>query len=105
MAEPLELRAMGAVNWIGLWTLYTKEVQRFFKVFIQTVIAPVMQTLLFMAVLALAWGGARGEVLGVAFPQFLAPGLVMMAILVVLGTFMEWIASSSSPCRFSSRWC
>ncbi|MGD2133288.1 MAG: ABC transporter permease [Maricaulaceae bacterium] len=75
------IRAIGAVNWIGLATLYSKEVQRFLRVFIQTVLAPVVQTLLFMAVLALAWGQARGEVLGVPFTQFLGPGLVMMAIL------------------------
>lgn len=71
----------GGINWIGLWTLYRKEVQRFMKVAVQTVLAPLSQTLLFMAVLTLAWGDARSEVLGVAFTSFLAPGLVMMAVL------------------------
>ena len=80
-SELVRVRDIGPVNWIGLWTLYKKEVQRFLKVAIQTVLAPVMQTLLFMAVLTLAWGSSRGDVLGVPFTQFLAPGLVMMAIL------------------------
>ena len=30
------------VNWGGLWTLYIKEVRRFFKVQLQTVWAPVV---------------------------------------------------------------
>jgi len=63
-----------------LWTLYVKEVRRFAKVATQTVIAPVVTTLLFLAIFALALGGATREVGGVPFAQFLAPGLVMMAM-------------------------
>lgn len=74
-------RDIGAVNWLGLRTLFEKEVRRFLKVFVQTLLAPVVQTVLFMAVLSLAWGAARGDVLGVSFTQFLGPGLVMMVIL------------------------
>lgn len=75
------IREHGLVNWIGLRTLYVKEVRRFVKVSVQTIFAPVLQTLLFMAVLTIAWGGVRGDVLGVPFSQFLAPGLIMMSIL------------------------
>ena len=65
---------------MGLWTLYVKEVRRFAKVATQTVIAPVVTTLLFLAIFALALGGNSRQVGGVPFAQFLAPGLVMMAI-------------------------
>ncbi|MCG8443545.1 MAG: ABC transporter permease [Caulobacterales bacterium] len=75
------VREIGPVNWLGLRTLLEKEVRRFLKVVMQTVVAPVVQTLMFMLVMTLAWGDARGDVLGVPFAQFLAPGLVMMAIL------------------------
>jgi ABC-2 type transport system permease protein len=71
----------GPVNWVGLQTLLIKEIARFMKVAIQTLLAPLSQTLLFMAVLSLAWGDARGDVLGVGFIAFLAPGLVMMSVL------------------------
>ncbi len=74
-------RAFAGVNWIGLQTLYIKEVRRFLKVSVQTVLAPSVQTVLFMAVLSLAWGDGRSDVLGVEFSRFLAPGLVMMSIL------------------------
>ncbi len=75
------IRDYGPVNWLGLRTLYWKEVRRFLKVTVQTVLAPVVLTLLFMGVFTVAWGAARGDVLGVPFAQFLAPGLAMMAIL------------------------
>jgi ABC-2 type transport system permease protein len=72
--------AMGAVNWLGLWTLSSKEVRRFLKVYFQTIIAPVVTTLLFLAIFALALGPAVTMVAGVSFLEFLAPGLIMMAM-------------------------
>ena len=69
-----------AINWIGLWTLYRREVWRFLKVFTQTLLAPMITTLLFLAVFALALGRISEVVGGVPFLEFLAPGLVMMAM-------------------------
>lgn len=74
-------RRFGAVNWLGLKTLYLKEVRRFMKVATQTVIAPVISTLLFLIVFTQAFGAARPAVAGVPFIEFLTPGLVMMAVL------------------------
>lgn len=73
-------RQMGAVNWIGLSTLIHKEIRRFLKVWVQTIAAPVVTTLLFYAVFALALGGVVRRVGDVPFLEFLAPGLIMMAI-------------------------
>ena len=42
----------GHVNWIGAWTLYKKEVLRFLIVIIQTVISPLVTSLLFLLVLS-----------------------------------------------------
>ena len=69
------------LNLIGLWTLYVKEVRRFLKVPGQTLAAPVITTLMFMAIFSLALGRAGREIGGVPFLEFLAPGLVMMAII------------------------
>jgi ABC-2 type transport system permease protein len=77
----LHVRQFGAVNWLGLWTLYQREVRRFLKVSMQTVIAPVVTTLLFLAIFLLAFSSQRGAVDGVPFAQFLAPGLIMMAMI------------------------
>ena len=74
-------RRFGAVNWLGLWTLYVKEVRRFLKVAFQTVIAPVISTLLFLVVFTQAFAASRPDIGGVPFVEFLAPGLIMMAVL------------------------
>ena len=71
----------GFVNWIGLWTLYKKEVLRFLIVLIQTVVSPLVTSLLFLFVLSLAIGNERGEVLGFPFITFLAPGLIAMQVI------------------------
>ena len=67
-------------NWLGLWTLYWREVRRFAKVYNQTILAPVVTTLLFLLIFALALGHAAEPGAEAAYLDFLAPGLVMMAI-------------------------
>src|SRR5438067_5435373 len=79
MQAPLP-RRIGRVNWQGLWTLYLKEVRRFVKVATQTVLAPLITTLLFLAIFTLALGRAVSSVGGVTFAEFLGPGLIMMAM-------------------------
>ena len=74
-------KKFGYVNWIGFWTLYKKEVLRFLKVSIQTIISPILSSLLFLLVLYLAIGNDRGEVLGFSFIDFLAPGLIAMQVI------------------------
>lgn len=74
-------RRFGAFNRVGFATLYAKEVRRFIKVMAQTVLAPVVTTLLYIVVFVIALAGARPAVDGVAYPEFLAPGLIMMAVL------------------------
>ena len=75
-----QARIMGLVNWRGLWTLYEKEVRRFLNVFTQTLLAPMVTTLLFLAIFTLALGRAVQQIGGVSYAQFLAPGLIMMAM-------------------------
>jgi ABC-2 type transport system permease protein len=69
------------VNWGGLKTLYIKEVRRFFKVQMQTVWAPAITTLLYLAIFTVALGRAGRTVMGEPFADFLAPGLIVMAML------------------------
>jgi ABC-2 type transport system permease protein len=76
----LGVRQFGRFNWLGLWTLYKKEVRRFTKVWMQTLMAPIVTTLLFLAIFSLALAGLRPDINGVPFINFLAPGLIMMSI-------------------------
>ena len=74
-------RRFGFINWIGVWTLYQKEVLRFLNVWIQTIFSPLITSLLFLLVLSLAIGNERENVLGVSFINFLAPGLIAMQVI------------------------
>lgn len=84
-AETIGVRPFGRVNWIGLWTLYRKEVRRFMKVAFQTVFAPIITTLLYLTVFLVAFSGTdRNPVMDgqlISYATFLPPGLIMMAVL------------------------
>lgn len=76
----LKPRAIGMVNWVGLATLIKREVDRFTTVYLQTIFAPMVTTLLYYTIFALAFGGIAREVNGAPFLEFLAPGLIMMSM-------------------------
>ena len=78
----IEARKVGpmSINWIGIQTLYKRETWRFLKVWNQTLVAPMITTLIFLAILTLAMGGNLRQVHGMPFTQFIAPGLIMMAM-------------------------
>jgi ABC-2 type transport system permease protein len=71
---------LNPVNWLGMWTLFAREVRRFIKVYSQTILAPVITTLLFLAVFALSLEHRPLGEHAVSFLEFLAPGLIMMAM-------------------------
>ena len=75
------VRKFGLINWVGATNLYIKEVNRFFVVWAQTLLSPLVSSLLFLSVLTLALGSDRGEVLGHSFINFLAPGLIVMSLI------------------------
>ena len=68
-------------NYLCFLTLVKKEVSRFLKVGIQTVIGPAISSLLFLAVFSLALGRSVNSINGIDLPYFIAPGLIMMTML------------------------
>jgi len=72
---------LSGINWGGLKTLYIKEVRRFFKVQMQTVWAPAITTLLYLAIFTVALGRGGRTVMGIPFADFIAPGLIVMAMI------------------------
>ena len=74
-------RRFGLVNWIGFYSLYKKETLRFLIVFGQTILGPMLTGILFLIVISIAWGDDRGQVLGLPFIEFLAPGLISMQVI------------------------
>lgn len=79
-AEPGTVR-IGTINWGGLKALYMKEVRRFFKVQLQTIWAPAITTMLYLVIFTVALGRSGRTVLDVPFADFLAPGLIVMAMM------------------------
>lgn len=75
------VRRFGQVNWLGLQTLIEREVRRFLAVWTQTLLAPLVTAGLFLLIFTLAVGTRRGEVMGVSFLHFLAPGILMMTVI------------------------
>ncbi len=65
----------------GFYTLFYKEVLRFYKVIFQTIVAPVITTLLYLLVFSHALDRHVTVFDGVGYTAFLVPGLVMMAVI------------------------
>ncbi|EKE69718.1 ABC transporter permease [Celeribacter baekdonensis] len=75
------VRRFGRVNWLGLYTLAMREVRRFATVWTQTLLAPLVTAALFLTIFSLAIGPSRGDVMGVPFVHFLAPGILTMTVI------------------------
>ena len=72
---------MFSYNYLCVFTLFKKEVYRFLKVGIQTVVGPAISSLLFLAVFSLALGRSVNQINDVNLAEFIAPGLIMMTML------------------------
>jgi ABC-2 type transport system permease protein len=74
-------KRIAGINWYGLKTLYLKEVRRFLKVQTQTVLAPAITALLYLVIFVVAMGRKGTLALGVPYPDFIVPGLIVMAMI------------------------
>ncbi|HET8726740.1 MAG TPA: ABC transporter permease [Alphaproteobacteria bacterium] len=79
--RPAAPRAIGRVHWMGLWTLYAREMRRYLKEWLETIVASGFSTILYLAVFAFALGPDRDTPEGQAVLAFILPGLVLFAIL------------------------
>jgi ABC-2 type transport system permease protein len=66
---------------IGMWTLFKKEILRFWKVSFQTVAAPVITALLYLLIFSHVLESHVQVYPGVSYTAFLIPGLMMMSLL------------------------
>jgi len=65
-------------NYYGTWNLFKKETLRFLKVYHQTLLSPVINALLLLAIFSLAMGNRFHNINDIPFKEFMAPGLIMM---------------------------
>ena len=79
------------MNWIGLWTLVRQEIDRTFRVAIQTLVTPWISALLYIFIFGYVIGGRIELIAGVRYIDFVLPGILMMSVMTA--AFMH---SSSS---------
>ena len=66
------------MNWIGLWTLTSREVGRFFKVYRQTVIPGLISSVLYILIFGFTLEQRISSIEGISYTIFIIPGLIMM---------------------------
>ncbi|WP_234464021.1 ABC transporter permease [Paracoccus caeni] len=69
------------VNWPGIWAIFHHEMMRFFRTIMQSLLSPVLSTMLYFVVFGAAIGGRIQSVEGVAYGAFIVPGLMMLTVL------------------------
>ena len=69
------------VNWIGLYSFIRREVERIFRVVIQTVVSPLISAFLFIFIFGFILGQRIELIAGIPYMKFVFPGILMMNIL------------------------
>lgn len=70
-----------SVNWIGLYTMLKREVQRTFRVVIQTLVAPAISAALYIFIFGTVIGSRIDNFAGVPYITFVFPGVLMLSII------------------------
>ena len=66
------------MNWIGLWTLTSREVGRFFSVYRQTIIPGLTSSILYIVIFGFTLEKRISTIDGIPYTIFIIPGLIMM---------------------------
>lgn len=69
------------MNWLAIKSIYISEMKRFFRTLSQSILSPVLSTVLYFVVFGSAIGGRIQEVGGISYGAFIVPGLVMLTVL------------------------
>ncbi|MCO6383730.1 MAG: ABC transporter permease [Vannielia sp.] len=69
------------MNWLAIAAIYRFEMSRFFRTVTQSIVSPVLSTVLYFVVFGSAIGGRIDSVEGVSYGAFIVPGLVMLTLL------------------------
>ncbi len=77
----VETRARNNRGWRGTWMLFRRELARFMKVAGQTIVSPVLTTILWFIVFGYSLGSRLDEIQGIPYVDFLVPGLIMLNLI------------------------
>lgn len=78
--KPIKNNSMHT-NWIGLFTMFRREVKRTFRVAIQTLVAPVISASLYIFIFGIVIGSQIAEISGVPYMTFVFPGILMLSVI------------------------
>lgn len=68
-------------NTIALYTIVRREIIRFFRIWSQTLVPPVISVLLYFIIFGNLIGNRIGTMGGVSYSEYIVPGLIMMSII------------------------
>ncbi len=71
----------GRRYWIAYSTITRREILRFSRIWLQTIVPPVITVVLYFVIFGQLIGGRIGEMDGLPYIDFIMPGLIMMAII------------------------
>jgi ABC-2 type transport system permease protein len=69
------------VNLVGLATIVRRETRRIVRIWLQTIVPPAITMTLYFVIFGSLIGQRIGEMNGVPYTTFIAPGLIMMAVI------------------------
>lgn len=69
------------INWYGAYTMTIKEILRFLRVYHQTIIAPIVSSMIFLSIFYLSVGAHNHSINNIPFIDFMGYGLIMMAMI------------------------
>lgn len=72
---------MNSLYWIALVSIWRKETNRFLRIWVQTLVPPVITMTLYFIIFGNLIGGRIGEMNGFSYMQFIVPGLIMMSVI------------------------
>ncbi len=79
--EQAEVPSVALVNWIAFKTLVTKEIRRFMRIWVQTIVPPAVSAVLYMVIFGKLIGERIGVMDGYSYIDFVVPGIIMMAVI------------------------
>lgn len=68
-------------QWIALYTLVRREVVRMFRIASQVFLPPIITTALYFLIFGTLMGNRIGQINGIDYKLFIAPGLIMMSVI------------------------
>ncbi len=86
---------MNSINWIGIYTMIRREVERTMRVKVQTLFSPVMSAALYIFIFGQVIGSKIETIVGVPYITFVFPGILMLSVINAA------FASSSSSLYFA----